>query len=115
MRSARNLAVWLCLALTLAGGLACGQSPVDASDLGRLDREIPRLPGGMSLAEVEGRLGSPQDVSRLASGEVAAHYQLWQLVFEPYLIIRERFYKAGYWPSGRPFAPLDSSIHQLRL
>jgi hypothetical protein len=115
MRPVRNIAVCFCLAAVLAGSLACGQSRVAASDLGSLDREIPRLPRGMSLAEAEQRLGPPQDVSELEGGAVTAHYKLWQLVFEPSLIIRERYYKAGYWPRGRPFAPLDRKIHELRL
>jgi len=115
MRPARNIAVCLCLAAVLAGSLACGQSRVAASDLGKLDRMIPRLPRGVSLGEVEQRLGPPRDVSELEGGEVAAYYKLWQLVFEPNLIIRERYYKAGYWPRGRPFAPLDRRIRELRL
>jgi hypothetical protein len=69
----------------------------------------------MSLAEVEQRLGPPRDVRELEGGEVAALYKLWHLVFEPNLIIRQRFYKAGYWPRGRPFAPLDRRIRELPL
>lgn len=115
MRPAKNIAVCLCLAVVLAGSLACGQSRVVASDLAKLDRVIPRLPRGMSIAEVEQRLGPPREVDELESGEVVAYYKLWQLVFEPNLIIRTRHYLAGYWPRGRPFAPLDRKIRELRL
>ncbi|HEV2858371.1 MAG TPA: hypothetical protein VGW80_08220 [Solirubrobacterales bacterium] len=69
----------------------------------------------MSIAEVEQRLGAPRDVRELEGGVVAAIYGPWQLVFEPNLIIRQRFYKAGYWPHGRPFAPLDRKIRDLAL
>jgi hypothetical protein len=115
MRPARNIAICLCLVVVLAGSLACGESRVAASDLGKLDRVIPRLTRGMTLAEIEQRLGPPRDVRELEGGEVAALYRLWQLVLEPNLIIRQRFYKAGYWPSGRPFAPLDRAIRELPL
>jgi hypothetical protein len=69
----------------------------------------------MSIAEVEQRLGPPLDVSELEGGEVAALYKLWQLVFEPNLIIRQRFYRAGYWPPARLFAALDHKIRELPL
>jgi hypothetical protein len=76
---------------------------------------IPRLPRGTSLAEIEQRLGPPLDVREFEGDEVAALYRLWQLVFKPNLIIRQRFYKAGYWPPGRPFGPLDREIRELPL
>ncbi|MFL5898002.1 MAG: hypothetical protein ACJ76D_06010 [Solirubrobacterales bacterium] len=69
----------------------------------------------MSLGGVEQRLGPPRDVREFQGGEVAAIYRLWQLVFEPNLIVRERFYKAGYWPRGQPFAPLDRKVRKLPL
>jgi hypothetical protein len=115
MRPAKNIAICLILAIVPVGILACGQSQVSASDLAKLDRVIPRLPRGMSIAEVEQRLGPPRDVRELEGGGAAALYRLWQLVFEPNLVIRERFYKAGYWPRGRPFAPLDHKIRELPL
>jgi hypothetical protein len=115
MRPARNIVICLCLAVVLGGSLACGQGRVAAADLAKLDRVIPRLPRGMSLSEVEQRLGPPRDVSELEGGEVSAIYKRWQLVFEPNLIIRQRSYKAGYWPPGRPFAPLDRKIRELPL
>ena len=115
MRPAKYLAICLCLAVVLGGSLACGQSRVAASDLAKLDRVIPRLPRGMSIAEVEQRLGPPLDVRELEGGEVVAVYRLWQLVFEPNLIIRQRFYKAGYWPPARLFAALDRKIRELPL
>jgi hypothetical protein len=115
MRPAKNIAVFFCLAVALGGILACGQSRVAASDLGTLDHVVPHLPTGMSLSEVEQRLGPPRDVRELEGGVVAALYSAWQLVFEPDLVIRERFYKAGYWPRGRPFPPLDRKVHELRL
>lgn len=115
MRPTKTIAACLCLAVVLAGSLACGQSRGAVSDLAKLDRVIPRLPRGMSIGEVEQRLGPPRDVRELEGGEVAALYKLWQLVFEPNLIIRQRFYKAGYWPPGRPFPPLDRKIRELPL
>jgi hypothetical protein len=115
MRSARYIVLALGLSSLLAGSVACGQSQVAASELAKLDREIPQLSRSMSLSEVEQRLGPPDDVSELEGGTVAAHYGLWQLVFEPNLVVRERFYRAGYWPRGRPFAPLDRKIDALRL
>jgi hypothetical protein len=115
MRPAKFIALCLCFAVVLTGSLACGQSRVAASDLARLDRVVPRLPRGMSIAEVEQRLGPPRDVRELEGGVVAALYSRWQLVFEPNLITRQRFYKAGYWPRGRPFAPLDRKIRELSL
>jgi len=69
----------------------------------------------MSIAEVEQRLGPPRDVTELAEGDVRVLYRLWLLVFDPNLIIRQRFYKAGYWPPGRPFAALDRKIRELPL
>jgi hypothetical protein len=115
MKLAKNMAVCLSLVTVLVASPACGQGRVAVSGLGKLDRVIPRFPRGMSLAEVEQRLGPPRDVRDLEGGEVAAIYNLWQLVFEPNLIVRERFYKAGFWPRGRSFAPLDRKIHELRL
>lgn len=115
MRPAKVIAVCLCLAVVPAGGLGCGQSRIAASDLAKLDRVIPRLPRGMSIAGVEQRLGLPREVNELQGDEVSAIYKRWQLVFEPNLIIRSRYYKAGYWPRGRPFAPLDRKVRALRL
>jgi len=114
-RPAKDIAVCLCLAALLTGSLACGQSRVIGSDLAKLDRVVPRLPRGMSIAEAEQRLGPPRDVRKLEGGDVAALYGLWQLVFEPNLVIRQRFFKAGYWPPSRPFAPLDRKIRELPL
>jgi len=115
MRPAMNVAVCLFLAVSVVSSFACGESQVAAASLGRLDHVIPRLPRGMSRAEVEERLGPPRDVRELEDRRVAALYSLWQLVFEPNLVIRQRFYKSGYWPPNRPFAPLDDKIRELPL
>ena len=114
-KPAMRIAVCLIVSVMLVGSLACGHNQVAASDLATLDRVVPRLPRGMPLAAVEKRLGPPRDVRTLDGGGVAALYRLWQLVFEPNLIIRQRFYKAGYWPPNRPFALLDRKIRALPL
>jgi hypothetical protein len=67
------------------------------------------------MAEVEEHLGPPRQVTHLKGDQVVAYYKLWQLSFEPNLIIRTRYYKGGYWPPGRPFLPLDRKIRGLRL
>jgi hypothetical protein len=95
-------------AIVLVSVASCGQEETRAANLADLDRQIPRLPFGASIAYVEDRLGPPrEDPTELEDGEESLFYSLWHLVFDPGLVSRIRYYKAGHWPPKRPVAPLD--------
>lgn len=95
--------------------LACGQNASQAVDLKDLDRVVPRLPSGLSIEEVEERLGESEAQFEAEGSETVLTYRLWQVVFRPNLYKRTRLYRAGYWPAGRPVAPLDRKIRALKL
>lgn len=102
--------------IALSGSsLSCGQGETQAAERGDLDRVMPRLPNGLSMDEVEDRLGEPRAQDEVEGGEMVMIYGPWQLVFDPSLYKRTRFYLAGYWPADRPVAPLDRQIHALKL
>jgi hypothetical protein len=113
----------LCIAacVALSTGLGCGQGGSSAAgfhgaaNLHVLDKEIPNLASGLSVEEVEGRIGSPKSASELEGGEVALYYGHWRLYFDPGLRDRVRSYKAGYWPEGRPVAELDREVRGVDL
>jgi hypothetical protein len=104
----------VCIAALFTVCLACGQDESASGSL-RLDQVVPRLPGGSSVEQVEEQLGHPRGSAELEDGEVVVYYGLWQLAFDPGLIGRTRYYKAGYWPPGRPFGSLDHQVHALPL
>jgi len=95
--------------------LACGQNDTQAADRPDLDQVVPRLPSGLSVAEVEERLGEPQRQYETEASEVVLSYRLWEVVFRPTLYKRSRIYLAGYWPGGRPVRPLDREVRALKL
>lgn len=97
--------------------MACGQNSSQAAGLKDLDRVVPRLPSGLSIEEVEDRLGEPEGRVDLEVGgpETVLTYRLWQVVFSPSLYKRSRDYPAGDSPNGRPVAPLDRKVHALKL
>jgi hypothetical protein len=103
-------------AIALIGAAACGQEETRAAVLAELDRQIPRLPPGASIADVEDRLGPPrEEPTELEDGEESLFYSRWHLVFDPGLVSRLRYYKGGYWPPQRPVAPLDRKVKELNL
>jgi len=95
--------------------LACGQNASQAAGPKNLDRVIPRLPSGLSVEEVEERLGEPDARFELEVGgpETALNYGLWQVAFSPSLYKRTRSYPAGERLGDRPGAPLDRKIRAL--
>lgn len=106
---------FICCLLAMVGAIACGQDETRAADLRELDRLIPTLPLGTSPEDAESQLGASIDRSELEDGEVSLLYPSWQLVFDPALIARLRYYKAGHWPRTRPFGPLDRKVRRLQL
>jgi hypothetical protein len=107
---------WICAVLLIScGGIACASDEDASSKAAHLDREVPKLPSGASVEEVEKELGSPRAQAELEDGEVSLYYGLWQLIFDPGLKVRIRSFKAGYWPPGRPFKVLDERVTKLRL
>jgi hypothetical protein len=105
----------------IGSSFACGQDDTQAADHAALDRVLPRLPNGLSIDEVEDRLGEPRARSEVEESdedeaeEVVLTYGLWQLVFDQRLFKRTRYYSTGHWPADRPVAPLDREIHGLPL
>lgn len=106
----------------LAGSsLACGQNSSQAAGqaagLKHLDQVVPRLPGGLSIEEVEERLGEPEARFELEAGgpETDLTYGLWDVAFSPSLYKRTRRYLAGERLADRPVAPLGPKIRALKL
>jgi hypothetical protein len=73
------------------------------------------------MDEVEDRLGEPrargeaEESEEDEAEEVVLTYGLWQLVFDPRLFKRTRYYPAAHWPADRSVAPLDRRVHGLPL
>lgn len=109
------LVIAISIIAVIGSSLACGQGDTQAAELGALDRLVPRLPNGLSIDEVEERLGEPLARDEVEETEVALTYDHWQLVFDPSLLRRTRFYLGGYWPANRPVAPLDRKVRALKL
>lgn len=104
------------LVLLVSSSLACGQNASQVAGLKDLDRVIPRLSSGLSIEEVEERLGEPEVRFEVGMGsEAVLTYRLWQVVFRPSPYKRTRRYPAGDRPNGRPVAPLDRKIRALKL
>jgi hypothetical protein len=95
--------------------LACGQGDTQAAERVDLDRVVPRLPNGLSIDEVEDRLGEPRALDEVEGEEMVLTYRVWQLVFRPSLYKRTRYYPGAYWPADRPVAPLDRKVQALEL
>lgn len=94
--------------------LACGQGDTQAAQREDLDRVVPRLPNGLSIEEVEERLGEPRRQFEAEGEEIVLNYGPWEVVFRPSLYKRTRLYLSGYW-ADRPVAPLDRQIRALKL
>jgi hypothetical protein len=108
----------LCLLISvvaLTAVVACGQNGSRAASLQALNKKVPRLPNGTTVEEVEDRLGAPRNRAKLEDGEISLYYGLWQLIFDPRLTARIRYYKAGYWPPDRPVGKLDRDVRGLKL
>lgn|GEM_PF-4399642 len=100
--------------------LSCGQNDTQAAERlssDRLDRVVPRLPSGLSIEEVEERLGEPEAKFEVELGgsETVLTYRLWQVVFRPNLYMRTRRYAAGYRHADQPVGPLDRKVRALEL
>jgi hypothetical protein len=111
----KGLAVAISIVALLGSSLACGQSDSQAAESRSLDRVVPRLPNGLSVEEVEERLGEPRDEFETEGSEVVLSYGSWQVVFHPSLYKRTRYYREGYWPADKPVGPLDRQVHELPL
>jgi hypothetical protein len=98
----------------IGSSLACGQGDTQAAQREDLDRVVPRLPNGLSIGEVEERLGEPQRKFEAEGGEIDLIYGLWEVVFRPFLYTRTRHYPAAFRPD-RPVAPLDRRVQALEL
>jgi hypothetical protein len=113
-----SLKVWIVAisVFLLAGSsLSCGQTASRAAERHDLDRVVPRLPSGLSIEEVERRLGEPEAKFEVEDSEVVLTYRLWQAVFRPSLYKRTRRYLAGERLGDRPVASLDREIPELPL
>jgi hypothetical protein len=113
--SVKNLTVVIATVALLASSLACGQSDNQAAAAGSFEQVVPRLPTGLSVEEVEARLGEPRDKFEAEDSEIVLAYGLWQVVFHPSLYKRTRIYPAHHWPANRPVGPLDRKIRALKL
>lgn len=109
---ALTLSIFAMALAFIAGGCGQGDSHA-AADQSDLDRRIPRLPVDAPVSLVEGRLGPPRDRLELEDGEISLSYNLWQLVFNPGLVARLRYYKAGYWHPDQGFTSLDHRVRRL--
>lgn len=107
--------VIMSLCLLAGSSLSCGQTASQAAERHVLDRVVPRLPSGLSIEEVERRLGEPEAKFEVEDSEVVLTYRLWQVVFRPSLYKRTRRYLAGDRQGNRPVAPLDRKVRALKL
>jgi len=110
--------VAISLVFLTVSALACGQNASRAAGLKDLDRVVPRLPSGLSIEEVEERLGEPEArfVVEVGGTETVLTYRLWQVVFRPNLYMRIRRYSAGYRHADKqPVASLDRKVRALKL
>jgi hypothetical protein len=112
--------VAISLVFLIGSSLACGQNSSQAAGqaagLKNLDRVVPRLPSGLSIEEVEERLGEPDSRVEVEVGsqETVLTYRLWQVVFSPSLYKRTRKYLAGE-RLDQPVALLDHKVRALKL
>jgi hypothetical protein len=111
----KTLVIAVTIIAVLGTSLACGQRDIQAAQRVDLDRVVPRLPNGLSIDEVEDRLGKPRARDEVEGEEMVLTYRVWQLVFRPSLYKRTRYYPGAYWPADRPVAPLDRSVRALEL
>jgi len=113
--------VAISLVFLVGSSLACGQDSSQAAGqaagLKVLDRVVPRLPNGLSIEEVEERLGEPEARIEVEVGgsETVLTYRMWQVVFSPSLYKRTRRYAAGYQQSDVPKGVLDQKVRALKL
>jgi len=116
----KNRLVAISLVFLIGSSLACGQSSSQATGqaagLKHLDRVVPRLPSGLSIEEVEERLGEPDARFELEVGgpETVLHYRLWEVAFSPSLYKRSRRYPAGE-RLDEPAALVDRKVRALKL
>ena len=110
--------VGISLVVLIGSSLACGQNASQAAGMKDLDRVVPRLPSGLSIEEVEERLGEPEarfDVEQGGAATVLI-YRLWRVVFQPNLYIRIRGYLGGErHANDQPVASLDREVRALKL
>jgi hypothetical protein len=111
--------VAISLVFLIGSSLACGQNSSQAAGqaagLKNLDRVVPRLPSGLSIEEVEERLGEPDARFEVEGGqETVLTYRLWQVVFRPSLYKRTRKYIVGE-RRDQPVALLDRKVRALKL
>jgi hypothetical protein len=111
----KALVIAVSIIALIGSSLACGQGDTQAAQREDLDRVAPRLPSGLSIDEVEDRLGVPRAQVETEDGNIVLNYEPWELVFHPSLYKRARNYLAGYWPADLPVAPLDRQIRALKL
>lgn len=115
-RKALKLWAVTILVCFLAGSsLSCGQTASQAAERHDLDRVVPRLPSGLSIEEVEVRLGEPEAKFDVEDSEVVLTYRLWQLVFRPLLYKRTRRYLEGDRQGNRPGVHLGRKVRALKL
>jgi len=115
------LKVWvvvLFLFILVGSSLSCGQNDTQAAegfDLDHLDRIVPRLTSGLSVGEVEERLGEPEAKFETEGSETVLTYRLWRVVFHPSLYMRIRRYVEGFRRANGPVGPLDRKVRALKL
>jgi hypothetical protein len=109
------LVIAISVIVLVGSSLSCGQNDSQAAERHDLDRVVPRLPRGLSIKEVEERIGEPQRQYEAEGSGIVLTYGLWEVVFRPSLYMRIRTYPGGYWPADRPVAPLDRQVRSLEL
>lgn len=110
--------VAISLVLLVSSSVACGQTASQAAGLKDLDRMVPRLPSGLSIEEVEERLGEPEQKfeTKVGGTETVLTYRLWQVVFRPNLYMRIRRYAAGdRHAEEQPVAVVDRKVRALKM
>jgi len=109
------LVIAISIIALVGSSLSCGQSDTQAAERGALDRVIPRLPNGLSIDEVEERLGEPNSRIENEDSEIVLNYRLWRVVFHPSLYMRIRWYAAGHRLPDIPVPQLDRKVRGLEL
>ena len=111
----KALVIAISIIALVGSSLSCGQSDTQAAERGALDRIVPRLPNGLSIDEVEERLGEPNSQVENENSEIVQNYRLWRVVFHPSLYVRIRSYAAGWRLPDPPVAQLDRQVSALKL
>lgn len=109
------LVIAISIVALVGSSLSCDQGDTQAAERGALDRVVPRLPNGLSIHEVEERLGEPHSRVENEDSEVVLNYGLWRVVFHPSLYVRIRWYAAGHRLPDTPAPQLDREVRALEL